>query len=153
MFFVFPVRKIKVLQVWSIYVLDMCRYTGQHYVKYVIVLHCIPSDACKCRRPWHCIWLFWPLNSQHSYLCETLINQSTMPFTCNFVTSRLSWFVISILCSSSIDTSFHDFLGLSHFPFFCNFLENTSTPVVLFCCCPPCAGVPAMQSCPPKSDF
>jgi len=21
-------------------------------------LYCIHSDACKCRRPWHCIWLF-----------------------------------------------------------------------------------------------
>ena len=29
-----------------------------YYVKCVIVLHCIPSDACKCQRPWHCIWLF-----------------------------------------------------------------------------------------------
>jgi len=27
-------------------------------IKRVIVLHCTPSDACKCRPPWHCIWLF-----------------------------------------------------------------------------------------------
>jgi len=26
-------------------------------VNCVIVLHCIPGDACKCRWPRHCIWL------------------------------------------------------------------------------------------------